>query len=193
MKTIHVFNPITYSENNALCRVCEIKRDCRATDAQICLRHHTKSTIDLLNLNTEGYTWVVMLRDHANGNGKGEFFAAENYEKIKNAQPFWLTNTDRPVHTVILTDDDVPTIIQKRGYIIRDINKKDVEINALKRPAKDFDGRKTRRTAPELYADYDKRLNAYNAAVSRLIDKKTDLYAVLQTLPHYSTTLKQIM
>ena len=192
-KIINVYETIRYSDYAAACRFCELKKECKQTDAQTCLRQRHAQTIDLLNLNTEDAKWVILMRDHADGNGKGEYFAAADYDKIKAAQPYWFTNTDRPVHTVILTDDDVPSIINKRNLIINALQNLDVEINKNKRPAKDFDGRKTRRTAPELYADYDKRLNAYNAAVSRLIDQKTDLYAALQTLPHYSTTLKKIM
>lgn len=152
-------------------------------------------TIKISDLTPEavnGYKWVVMYRDHYRGNGKGEYFAASDLAAIRTQQPFWFDNTDRPVHTVILTNDDVPAIIAKRCEIINKIQNLTAQIDSLNRPPKGFDGRKTRKTAPELFAEWDKRVDAYCKQKGALIDKKTDAMAALQDLPKYSTTLLRI-
>lgn len=191
-KIINVFSVRKFDPYSVDCRVCHCKHDCKSTDAQICLIQDHTPKVDLRALNVQGFKWVIMYRDHYRGNGKGEYFAAADYDRIKRTQPYWFTNTDRPVHTVILTNNDVPSIIQTRYKLIEKINRLDVEINRLNRPQKGFDGRKTRRSAPELYADYDKRIATYNKQVSALIDQKTDIQAELQKIENYSTTLMRI-
>lgn len=183
-KKIVVFEPIQYSNNNIQCRFCNEKNDCRKTDLQKCLHHHTKK-IDLFKLNSKGYKWIILLREHYKYNGDGEFLSAEHYEQIKTAQPFWFNNIERPVHTVLFTNDNVPDIIAQRAKIHDKIRLLDSELRKYPRPIKLFDGRKTRRTAPELYADYDKQVKDYNNAYSRIIDKKTKLFAELAKYPNY--------
>lgn len=191
-KIIDIFIQRKYDANSAYCQFCESKRQCKSTDAQICLHKDSVQKVDLLSLDVQGYTWVVLLRDHYRGNGKGEYFLASDYDRIKREQPFLFTNTERPVYTVILTDNDVPAIIAKRSSLISKINSINFEINHSKRPKKGFDGRKTRRTAPELYAEYDKQIAAYNSQMSILFDKKTDIMAELQKIDNFSTSLLRI-
>lgn len=191
-KIIDMFIQRKYDANSAYCQFCGLKRECKSTDAQTCLYKDCVQKVDLLSLDVQGYTWVVLLRDHYRGNAKGEYFLASDYDRIKRDQPFFFTNTERPVYMIILTDDDVPTIIAKRSILIDKITSVDVEINRLKRPRKVFDGRKTRRTAPELYAEYDKQVATYNSQISALIDRKTDIMAELQKIENYSTKLLRI-
>ena len=191
-KIIDVFTQRIYDANAVACQLCELKRECKSTDAQICLHKDSVQKVDLLSLDVQGYTWVVLLRDHYRGNTKGEYFLAADYDRIKREQPFFFTNTERPVYTVILTDNDVPAIITKRSSLIKEINSINIEINRLNRPKKEFDGRKTRRTAPELYAEYDKQVAAYNSQMSVLFNKKTDLMSELENIENYSTLLVRV-
>lgn len=152
-------------------------------------------TIKISDLTPEavnGYKWVVMYRDHYRGNGKGEYFAASDLAEIRAQQPFWFDNTDRPVHTVILTNDDVPAIIETRCLIINGIQNLRHTIETTARPPRNFDGRKTRKTAPELYAAYDRALADYTAQINRLKSKKTALQTTLDGMQNYSTTLLRI-
>lgn len=192
-KIINIFTRRKYDAYAVDCQFCEIRHDCKSTDAQTCLRKDHVQKVDLSALNVQGYKWVVMLRDHYRGNDKGEYFAASDYDRIKRTQPYWFTNTDHPIHTVILTNDDVPSIIAKRCEIINKIQNLTVLADRLNRPTKGFDGRKTRKTAPELFAEWDKRVDAYCKQKGALIDKKTDAMSALQDLPKYSTTLLRII
>lgn len=182
-----------YDRYNYCCRFCYYAIDCRKTDSQTCLlKRDEQGKLDLLNLDVKGYKYVIMYQDHYRGNGKGFYFLTENYEKIKESQRFWFTNTDRPVHTVILTNSDIPTILAQRRKFIYSLQSVEFDIQHLPRPTKCFDGRKTRRTAPELYAAYDEEVNQYNLRISELCDTKLQLYAELGKIPKYSTTLYYI-
>lgn len=191
-KIINVFSVRKFDPYSIDCRFCISKHDCKSTDAQICLRNDHVQIVDLSALNVQGYKWVLMYRDHSPGNSAGEYFLASDYERIKRTQPYLFANTDRPVYLVILTNNDVPSIIQTRSYFVDAAKGIDVKINRLNRPTKGFDGRKTRRTAPELFADYDKRIAEYNKQVSALVDQKTDLFASYKKLPVYSINLLRI-
>ena len=138
------------------------------------------------------YKYVVMYRDHYQGNGKGEFFAADRLAALMDEQPYWFHNEDRPVYEVILTDDDVVEIINARQRVIDQINKTEYTMNALPLPVLKADRRSTRRTQPEAWAEYDRAVDAYDEDRRALEFALAALRAALNVIPYYSTTLLQI-
>lgn len=140
----------------------------------------------------KNYQFVVMYRDHYQGNGKGEFFAADRLAALMKEQPYWFSNEDRPVYEVILTDEDIPKIIADRQKVIDQIQTAEYTMSKLSRPVLNADRRSTRRTQPEAWAEYDKAVEAYNADRSALELAIAGLRAALKVIPYYSTTLLQI-
>lgn len=94
------------------------------------------------------YKYIVMYRDHYQGNGKGEFFAADRLAALMEEQPYWFSNEDRPVYEVILTDEDIPKIIADRQKVIDQIQTAEYTMSKLSRPVLNADRRSTRRTQP---------------------------------------------
>ena len=141
----------------------------------------------------KGYKYVVMYRDHYRGNAKGDWFEADQFEIIYKQQPFWFTNTDRPVEEVILTDDDVPGIIEQRKQVIKKINDLRWFKSKIHIPAHpNCDGRATRRTQPEAFAEWDKAVAKAKMAHSRLHKRISDLEDALHLITYYSTMLYHI-
>jgi hypothetical protein len=138
------------------------------------------------------YKYVVMYRDHYQGNGKGEFFAADRLAALMEEQPYWFSNEDRPVYEVILTDEDIPKIIADRQKVIDQIQTAEYTMSKLSRPVLNADRRSTRRTQPEAWAEYDKAVEAYNADRSALELAIAGLRAALKVIPYHSTTLLQL-
>lgn len=136
--------------------------------------------------------WIILIRDHYRDNGKGEFFAATRYEALKKKAPYWFLNEERPVCTVIMTDDDVPSLVQERDKTIKAIFSLKRDRDNVYDPAKpDCDGRKTRRTAPEAYAKFDKDKAKAKKDKERIAKKIKVLEERLKELP-YSSTLYHI-
>lgn len=146
---------------------------------------------DVMN-EASNYKYVVMHRDHYRGNGKGEFFQANNFAALLREQPYWFTNEERPVYEVILTNDDVPTIIADRRRVIAQINKVEYTLSTIQSPTLQVDGRSTRRTQPEAWAAFDKAVEDYNAQRNALQQCISLLSQTLIALPYYSTTLMQL-
>lgn len=136
--------------------------------------------------------WVVMFRDHYRGNSKGEYFAVGDYEALKEKQPFWFINEDRPVYEVVMTDEDVPSLVKRRGDVIRRLDCLKYDYNHVYDPMRPkCDGRKTRRTAPEAYAQFDKD----KAEAQKKKDEIEASYkGLLEELGHlpFSSTLHRI-
>lgn len=143
---------------------------------------------------SKNYKYVVMLRDHYNGNGKGEFFESQHFDWLMEHQKFWFFNCERPVYHVTLTNDNVPAIIDKRKTLINainDIERKLREIVIPMRPA--CDGRATRRTQPEAYAQWDKDREDGKTKYSILKSKHDSLLNELSSIkPSFSTTLLEL-
>lgn len=147
---------------------------------------------DFENLSVEGYKWVVMYRDHYKNNGKGEYFKAENFSRLMKEQSFWFYNEERPVFKIILTNDDVPVFVKERGALITELQRLRFEKEHCHTPAKGFDGRFTRRTHPELYAEYDKEVAESNKRFSELKKAYESVEQKLQKIKYYSSTLHYI-
>lgn len=141
------------------------------------------------NLNVDGYKWVVMYRDHYRGNSKGEYFLSDKFAKIMKEEPFWFYNLERPVHTVILTNDDVPTIVKQRCELINSLSHLKCDMWRCHKPAKGFDGRFTRNTHPELYAKYDKEVAEVNKKYNKLREEYNAVETKLKQIKYYSSTL----
>lgn len=135
--------------------------------------------------------WVVMFRDHYQGNSKGEYFAVSDYEALKKKQPFWFTSEDRPVYEVVMTDEDVPSLVNRRRDVIKLLDSLKYDYDHVYDPMKPkCDGRKTRRTAPEAYAQFDKDKAKAKEEKDRIKERKEDLYDELGHLPFSSTLLR---
>lgn len=190
-KKITVYEVKKFDPFSPDCMYCNRKGDCKRTDSKICLLDSAfEKKDDPCQLDTAGYKWVVMYRDHYRGNGKGEYFLAQDYPKLLEKQRYLFNNEDRPVHTIILTNEDVPSMVEKRRVLINLLTKKNDDIRTLARPKKNFDGRKTRRTAPQEYAEYDKQINDYNAKISKLHGEILEIYAKMKPLQFSSTLLR---
>ncbi|MBP5455604.1 MAG: hypothetical protein J6Y37_03830 [Paludibacteraceae bacterium] len=136
--------------------------------------------------------WVVLHRDHYQGNAKGEYFAASDYDTLKREQPFWFLSEDRPVYEVVLTDEDVPSLVKRRGDVIRELDGLRYDYNHIYDPARPkCDGRKTRRTAPEAYAQFDEDKAKAKEAKGKIKQRESELYEELGQLP-FSSTLYHI-
>lgn len=146
---------------------------------------------DVMN-EARNYKYVVMYRDHYRGNGKGEFFQANNFAALLREQPYWFAQEERPVYEVILTNDDVPDIIADRKRVISQMSKVEYTLSTISRPNLQADGRSTRRTQPEAWADFDKAVEDYNAQRTALQQCLNLLSQTLTALPYYSTTLMQL-
>jgi hypothetical protein len=142
----------------------------------------------------KNYKYVVMYRDHYRGNGKGEWFKADEFAAIFKQQDFWFYNIERPVFQVILTDDDVPAIIMQRSEIIRELQKVECDIRYTNIPMRPMcDGRATRRTQPEAFAAWDKAKAKAAKKLNSLRSRRDSLQASLNAVqPYYSTTLYNI-
>lgn len=140
------------------------------------------------------YKYVVMYRDHYRGNGKGEYFSAEDFKRLFKEQDFWFFNFERPVYKVILTNDDVPSIIARRRELINDIQHVEFNIHYLYIPMRpNCDGRATRRTQPEAFAEWDKAKAKAQRKLNKLNKKRNNLREALEAVqPYYSTTLYNI-
>ena len=131
--------------------------------------------------------WVVMHRDHYQGNAKGEYFAASDYDALKREQPFWFLSEDRPVYEVVLTDEDVPSLVKRRGDVIQEIKDLRYDYNHVYDPLRPkCDGRKTRRTAPEAYAQFDEDKAKAKEAKQKIEGRLNELYEELGQLPFSS-------
>jgi len=146
---------------------------------------------DVMN-EARNYQYVVMYRDHYRGNGKGEFFQANNFAALIREQPFWFAQEERPVYEVILTNEDVPAIIADRQRVIAQMNKVEYTLSTIIRPTLQADGRSTRRTNPAAWAAFDKAVEDYNAQRNALQQCLNLLSQTLTALPYYSTTLLEI-
>lgn len=140
------------------------------------------------------YKYVVMYRDHYRGNGRGEYFNSEEFEKIFAEQDFWFYNCERPVWKVILTNDEVPAIIGRRRLLVREINLLSYEIQHIYVPFRPAcDGRATRRTQPEAFAEWDKAKAKAERKIKKLRTKRDNIRKQLEAVqPYYSTTLYKI-
>jgi hypothetical protein len=142
----------------------------------------------------KGFKYVVMHRDHYRGNGKGEWFEAKEFAALFEKQGFWFFNCERPVYEVILTDDDVPAIIEQRKQIIKDLQLVERDIHYTNIPMRpNCDGRATRRTQPEAFAEWDKAKAKATRKLKQLRNRRDSLQAQLDAVqPTYSTTLYHI-
>lgn len=136
------------------------------------------------------YKYVVMYRDHYRGNGKGEYFDGNKMMEILNKCSYLFSNDDRPVYKVILTNDDVPKCIGQRKELIKIIDELMYEKYQIHIPGRpNCDGRKTRRTAPEAYAEFD-RICKEGSELKRKITAEIGYYLKqMEDIPYYSTTL----
>lgn len=146
---------------------------------------------DVMN-EAHNYKYVVMYRDRYLGNSKGEFFQAHNFADLFREQPYWFNNEYRPVFEVLLTNDDVPTIIADRKRVIAQIHKVDITLSTINQPTLQADGRSTRRTQPEAWAAFDKAVKDYNAQCNTLQQCISLLSQTLVALPYYSTGLIEL-
>lgn len=140
------------------------------------------------------YKCVVMHRNHYRGNGKGEWFRAEEFAALFEKEGFWFFNCERPVYEVILTDDDVPGIIAQRRELIDKIQRVEFDIRNTNIPMRPMcDGRATRRTQPEAFAEWDKAKAKAAKKLNSLRSRRDSLQAQLDAVqPYYSTTLYHI-
>lgn len=147
---------------------------------------------DIMN-EAKCYKYVVMYRDHYPGNGKGEYFRSEDFELLMEHQSHWFNCTERPLEMVILTNDDVPDIINERKRLIdllQTIRWQKEKINVPAHP--DCDGRATRRTQPEAYAKWDAEVAQTKALIAEKKEAINRLQAQLNTITYYSSTLYRI-
>ena len=146
---------------------------------------------EILN-ESKSFKYVVMYRDHYRGNGKGEWFKAEEFAALFEKQGFWFYGCERPVYEVILTDDDVPAIIEQRKQIISELQKVECDIRFTNIPMRPHcDGRATRRTQPEAFAEWDKA--KATRKLNGLRKRRDGLQASLDAVQSvYSTTLYHI-
>ena len=147
---------------------------------------------DYVKKEARNYKYVVMYRDHYTCNGKGEFIASSDFDRVFVEQPYWFTNEDRPVYQVIFTNDEVPAIIADRQKILDQMNKVRYTMSTIQRPILQADGRSTRRTQPEAWAAFDKAVEDYNAQRDALQQCLNLLLETLGKLEYYSTTLLQL-
>ncbi len=140
------------------------------------------------------YKFVVMYRSHERGNGKGEYFSTSDFERLFKEQDFWFFNCERPVWQVILTDEDVPSIIAQRRELIDKIQRVEFDIHYLHIPMRpNCDGRATRRTQPEAFAEWDKAKAKAERKMKTLRNKRDNLRKELEAVqPYFSTTLYNI-
>ena len=150
------------------------------------------STWEEVMNEARNYKYVVMYRDHYTGNGKGEFFQAHNFAALLKEQPYWFAQEERPVYEVILTNDDVPSIIADRKRVIAQMAKVEYTMSTINHPTLQGDGRSTRRTQPEVWAAFDKAVEDYHNQRNALQQCLNLLSQTLTALPYYSTTLMQI-
>ena len=147
---------------------------------------------EIINAAQE-YKYVVMYRDHYRGNGKGEYFESGIFRELYEQQGFWFRNTDRPVHTVILTNDDVPGLIARRKELINAIDSLQCACNNVRIPYRPAcDGRATRRTQPDAFAEWDTEKAAALAHVKELREQREAVSRTLNEVPYYSTTLLRL-
>lgn len=64
----------------------------------------------------KGAKWVVILNDHYHGNSKGCYYSVEDFHSAKIN---WMAE-ERPITSVMLTDDDVPALVKKRALLIQE-------------------------------------------------------------------------
>ena len=150
---------------------------------------------DKIKEEAKHYKYVVMYREgHYRGNGKGEFFESNILNELFEKQIFWFNNEYRPIQAVILTNDDVESIINKRKIIISKINIAESDYYKFKRDLKypKLDRRTTRKTNPQDWANFDKIVNKKRRMELATLKKKRDLSKELDALPYYSTTLYHI-
>lgn len=140
----------------------------------------------------KNYNYVVILRNHHRGNGVGEFFETKKFNEILKNQPFWFNCDERPVHTVILTNEDIPSIVDERERLISKLNLIQFKMSELRKPQLQADNRSTRRTQPAAWALYDKEMNTYNLQRAALLQNLNMYESELKKLPNYSVTLLQL-
>lgn len=119
----------------------------------------TKEEYEIIKTEAKKFASVVMLRDHYRGNAKGDYFWAKDFERIFNEKDYWFYNLERPVYQIIITNDDVPAIVESRKRLIDKKVKREIElskINCTSRPH--CDGRATERTQPEAFAEWRKEM-----------------------------------
>lgn len=143
--------------------------------------------------SSKGHQYVVMYRDHADGNGKGEYFAVGDFDRIFSEQGYWFNGEDRPIHTIVLTNDDVPSIVAKREHLIRMIQMSESKMNEIVVPPKPkCDGRATRNTNPNAFEEWD-NMKLLQETRKRAMKNRIDvLRAELEKTKNYSTTLYRI-
>lgn len=140
--------------------------------------------------SSKGHQYVVMYRDHADGNGKGEYFAAGDFDRIFSEQGYWFNGVDRPIHTIVLTNDDVPSIVAKREHLIRMIQMSESKMNGIVVPSKpNCDGRATRKTNPKAFEEWDELKLSQEARKRALKNRIDALRTELEKTKKYSTTL----
>jgi hypothetical protein len=91
-----------------------------------------------------------------------------------------------------LTDEDVPSLVKRRDDVIRELDGLRYDYNHVYDPARPkCDGRKTRRTAPEAYAQFDEDKAKAKEIKQKIKQRENELYEELGQLP-FSSTLYRI-
>lgn len=117
----------------------------------------------------QNFKYFIILRDHYRGNAAGEYCLTSILEALYKEQNFWFYNIERPVHTVIMTDMDVPSNISQRNKLYQETERKTYEISHVYMPMRPAcDGRATERTQPEAFAQWRKDRQDAQAKIDAL-------------------------
>lgn len=142
----------------------------------------------------QDYKYIIILRDHDKANGAGDYCSTSIIETLYKTEAFWFFNIERPVHTVILTDVDVPSNIAYRQRLSKEIAIKTQERYKVYMPMRPAcDGRATERTQPEAFAEWRKNRKDGQAkidALTEVINDLTDRYHA--AYPGFPSSLYQI-
>lgn len=131
----------------------------------------------------QNYKYLIILRDHYRGNGAGEYCLTSILEALYKEQGFWFNNIERPVHTVIMTDMDVPSNISQRNKLYQEAERKTYEISHVYMPMRPAcDGRATEKTQPEAYAQWRKDRQEGQAKIDALKAEKRNIEEQLKAL-----------
>lgn len=141
----------------------------------------------------QNYKYLIILREHYRGNAAGEYCLTSILEALYK-EGFWFYNIERPVHTVIMTDMDVPSNISQRNKLYQEAERKTYEISRVYMPMRPAcDGRATEKTQPEAFAQWHKVRQEGQAKIDALKAEKRNIEEQLDVLyPGFPSSLYQI-